>query len=159
DGANATTHGAPDRLGGVGVGTDVFAPVVGLLAVRLDLVGAELEALQRVVGRGHAAGDHELDVVGALPQLLAHRLEHLRHAVDDWRQVVQAGATGACDRALGPAPEVAVAAGLAHGPAGDEQAWPVHQPVVDRGLHAEVAAGGVAHGGEAAHQHGAQQYG
>src|SRR5262249_55540046 len=142
DGADAGADGAADRLGAVGVGADVPAPVARLLTRRLDLVEAELKAVQRVVWRGDAPGHHELDVGGPLPQLVTHGFSHLGHASDDPRQVVQAGAAGALGRALRAPPEVAVTAGLTHRHARDEKARPFHQTGVARRLHAKVPPGG-----------------
>ena len=52
-----------------------------------------------------------------------------------------------------------MAAGLRHRKAGDEQARAFEQALGHRLLQAEVGTGGVAHGGEAAHQHVAQDRG
>ena len=52
-----------------------------------------------------------------------------------------------------------MAAGLADRATGDEQARPGEQPLLDRQLVAEIGAAGVADGGEAARQHGAEPLG
>ena len=82
--------GAPDRLGRVGVRADVGAPACRFLDRGLDLVHPELQALQRIGVRGDAARDHDLDLVGALAQLVAHRPQHFGHAVGDARGVSEA---------------------------------------------------------------------
>src|SRR5207248_41312 len=67
DGPYPLTNRAGDRLGGVGVGLGVPAEGLRLLDRRPDLRQRELPAVERIVGARHAARDHELDLVGALP--------------------------------------------------------------------------------------------
>jgi hypothetical protein len=52
------------------VGADVALEAGRLLDRRPDLVVRVLEAVEQILGRGDAAGDHDLDVVGALAELL-----------------------------------------------------------------------------------------
>jgi hypothetical protein len=58
------------RLGRIRVGADVALEAGRLLDRRPDLVERVLEAVEQILGRGDAAGDHDLDVVGALAELL-----------------------------------------------------------------------------------------
>src|SRR5581483_3118219 len=92
DRVDAADHGAADRLGAVGVGGDGEAVVVRGGDHRLDLLLGHL----RVVGRAgfveHAAGRHDLDQVGAVLVVLAHRLPGVRRAVDD--ALLRAGIAG-----------------------------------------------------------------
>ena len=74
---------ARDRLRRVGVGTDIAAEGVRLLDGGRHLADRELQAVERIVGRGDAAGHHDLDLVAALAHLLAHRTAHLGDAVGD----------------------------------------------------------------------------
>ena len=46
------------------------------------------------IHQGTLFRDHKLDLVGAFAQLLAYRLQHLRHAVYDTGQVGEGGAAG-----------------------------------------------------------------
>ena len=118
------------------MGADVRAPAGGFVDRGLDLVDAELQALQRIELRGDTAGHHDLDVVGTLAQLVADGLDHVRHAVGDARSPGEAGTTGAEHAGLGAQAEVAVAAGLAERLAGDEQPRALEQSLLDRGLDA-----------------------
>src|SRR5207237_2868197 len=103
--------------------------------------------------RGDTAGDHDLDLVGALPELVAYRLDHLRHAVGDAAHVGKARAAGTFNRRLIAAPEIRVSAGLTDRHAGNEKPRRIHEPALGRDLGALIATAGVAHGGKAPHQH------
>ena len=70
----------------------------------------------------------------------------LVHTIGDPRGQVQRAAAAACNRVVGAAPEITVAAGLADCPAGYEQARAGNQAVVDRLFQAPVSARGVADG-------------
>jgi len=83
DAPHAQLDRAMDRVGAVGMGADILAPGIRLADGGADLLAGELRRLQRIAWASDAAGHHELDVVGTLAQLVAHRLQHLRHAVDD----------------------------------------------------------------------------
>ena len=67
DGAHALADCARDRLGCIGVGLRVAAERGGFLDRRADFLQRELTAVQRIVGTRHAARDHDLDLVRALP--------------------------------------------------------------------------------------------
>ena len=145
DRAHAAVDRARDRLGRIRVRHDVGAEARRLLDGRRDLVDAKLQALERIALRRDAARHHQLDLVGALAKLVAHRLQHLGDAVGDAAHVGKARAARAFEARLrGPA-EVGVPAGLADRHAGDEQARAVDDAVVDRRLHAVIAAARVAH--------------
>src|SRR5947209_2714174 len=98
-------------------------------------------------------------MVGSLPQFIANRLEHLRDAIHNARQVGEGGAAGACVSVVSSASEVAVPACLADRLPADEEARPFQQPCFGRDLHAPIAASGVTDRREAAHQHGVHQVG
>ncbi len=153
DRAHAAFDGAGDGVGAIGMGADIGLPGLRLADRGADLLQGELQAVERIVGRGDAARDHELDVVGALAQLVAHRTQHLRHAVDDARDQRDAAAAGADVARIRPAAPVAVAAGLGDALPGDEQARPDEMPRLDRLADAPIGAADVAHRGEAAIEH------
>ena len=156
DGAHAAIDGAGDRLGRIGMGQHVATEGVRLLDGGGDLLDRELQRFQRVVGRGDAAGDHQLHLVGALAHLLAGGLAHLVRAVGDAADEHHAVAaeTGRAD--VGAAVAVVVAAGRTDRAAGDEEARARDQARFDGGLGPPVGAAGIAHGGEAAIEHALQ---
>ena len=160
DGAHALAHGPRDGLRGVGVRLHVAAEGMGLLHGGGDLPEGQLQAVQRVVGAGHATGDHDLDLVHALAQLLAHGRAHRVHAVDH----VEAEAHGVAAVAhaapgVGAPARVGVPAGGADGAPGDEQPRARQLALGHRVAQAPVGPTGVAHGGEAAVEHGAHERG
>src|SRR5689334_25401239 len=106
--------------------------------------------------RRDAARYHQLDLIGALPELVAHRLEHVGYAVGDATHVGEARAARALEARLRAPAEVAVAARLADWHARYEHARSFDDAVVDRRLQAPIAATRVANRGEAAHQHPAR---
>ena len=81
---------------------------------------------------------------------------HLRHAVGDAAERGARMAAGAARNAGGARAEIAVAAGLAQRPAGDEQPRPGDEALLHRLGEPEIGAAGVAHRGEAARQHALQ---
>ena len=83
DGAYAGVRRARDGLRRIGVGTDIAAKGVRLLHGRLHLVHRELQAIERIVGRGDAAGHHDLHLVAALAHFLAHRAADFGNAIRD----------------------------------------------------------------------------
>ena len=95
DGAHAEPRGAGDRLGRIGVGADVAAEGGGLLHRGADFAIGELQAVERIVGRGDAAGHHDLHMVGALAHLLARGLADFVGAVGDRGFELQAVAADA----------------------------------------------------------------
>ena len=56
-------------------------PTVGRIDGGLDLLDRILSDIERVVDRGDATSRRELDLRCAVSQILAHALQHLRHAV------------------------------------------------------------------------------
>jgi hypothetical protein len=75
-----------------------------------------LAALQRIGGRGHAAGGHQLDVRCAAPQLFPDGAPYRVHAIRNYGEIEMARAT------VIAGPKVALTAGLADGAAAVEQA-------------------------------------
>ena len=140
-----------DRFIGIEMGRHIEPGVLGLLDGRADLVARKAQRMDRIVGRGDAAVRHHLDETRAGLDLLARRAAH---AVDPIGE--PAKRADACGKAHLPIvrsrPEVAVAAGLAQGLAGDDEARTLDQPFIDRPHEAVVGASGVAHGREPAHQ-------
>jgi hypothetical protein len=155
DRAHPRPDRALDRARRIGVRHHVFAGVLGFLADRAHLLDRVLRALDRVVGAHHAAARHDLEVVRAVPQLLARGAAHLRHAVANRAKEPEACA-GAEHRFRAARPRIRVPAGLRERPAGNEKPRPGEEPALDRFLQAEVGARGVAHRGEAAQQHAFQ---
>ena len=127
-----------------------------LLDRRPHLAFRELQAVERVVGRSHAARHHDLHVVGALAHLLARRLAHLVGTIGDRRLEGQAAAAGAAAVDIRAAPAVGVAARGPDRLAGDEQARADEMTLLDARLDAPITSARVAHRGEAAVEHGAQ---
>ena len=160
DRAHAAAHRAFDRRSGVGMGQHIGLAPARLRDDGADLVLGVAEGADRIGRRSDAAGRHDLDLVGAHLQLLAHRPAHVIDAVGNARQRADAHAAGArcvAGEVVRAGAHVAVAAGLAERAAGDEQPRTVGQTGLDRLLQRMAGAAGVAHGGEAAPQHAAQQ--
>ena len=82
DGADPYLDAAACAVVGVAVRDDVLAACPGLLDGGRQFGVGELRHPDRVRGRSDAAGNEHLDVVGALPQLLARDAAHLVHPVD-----------------------------------------------------------------------------
>ena len=154
DRAHARLHRAGDRARRIGMGHRVQVGGLGLLAGGAQLVDRELRAFERIGRAGDAAAGHDLDLVGAVAHLLAHRAPHLADAVGDRADQAQPGAGAehlARAHALGP--HVGMAAGLADREAGDEQPRALEQPARHRLLQPEIGARRIAHRREAAVQH------
>ena len=157
DRAHAAMRGAGDRFRRVGMGADVAPEGVRLLDGGGDLAGAELQAVERIIRRRHAARHHDLDVVGALAHLLARFLAHLGHAVRRAHPEAHGVAAMAAHAEIGAPARIAVSAGRADRGARDEQPRPRNVALLDRGLQTPVGAAGVADAGEAAVEHAEHQ--
>ena len=157
DRAHAALQAARDRPRGVGVAGDVQVGRLGLLDGGADLLDGELDAVDPVGGRGDAAAEHELDVVRAAADLLARGAAHLGHAVAD--PAAHGHGVGRLERHAPAGALVGVAAGLGERLAAEDEARPGEQPLLDGLGEAPIGAADVAHGGEAALEHPAQDAG
>jgi hypothetical protein len=111
DAAHARAHRARDGARRIGMRHDVGVGGLGLFADGGQFGQRILRAVDRVGGAGDAAAGHDLDLVGAVAHLLAHRAAHLGVAVGDGAEQAQAGA--AADQFLHALrPHVGMAAGL-----------------------------------------------
>ena len=156
DGADAEPRGAGDGLRRVGVGADIAAEGGCFLHRRADFAFGELQAVERIVGRGDAAGHHDLHMVGALAHLLARGLADFIGAVGDGGFELQAVAAGAFAAHVGAPARIRMTARRADRLAGDIKPWTRDMSGFDRRLDAPVGPSGVADGGETAIEHGAQ---
>ncbi len=111
DGPHARLGRARDGRRGIGMSADVSPERLRLLDRRHHLAGRELQAIQRVIGRRHAAGHHDLHLVATLAHLLAHRLAHLGVTVGSGHGKSERVAAMAASARIGAAAHVAVAAG------------------------------------------------
>ena len=159
DRAHAGADRALDGFRRIGVGKHVTAKGLRLFDGGRDFVLRELQAVERVPRRGHAAGDEDLDLVCALAELFAHGLAHVAHAVGCLHQERQRVAALAGRLTCRPAAGVAVAAGHADGASRNEEAWAVNGAVFDSLPYAPVRAAGVPDGREATAQHVLEQLG
>ena len=148
DRAHAERGAAAHRARRVGVGHHVGAARRRLLHGGADLVVGILVHPDRIGRRQHAAGDHQLDLVGALAQLLPRRAAHFVRPVGDGRD--RPPVAGAAAR-LEPrrAPHVAVPAALAQRAAREQDARAGDQPLLHGAREARVGAARVAHRREA----------
>jgi hypothetical protein len=139
------------------VGRDVPVGGLSFLHHRGDLRHRVLGGVDSVGGRGHAAGGHDLDVVGALAQFRARRDPDRVHPVGDHPDA----ATGSGRRRLVLAGQahVAVPPGLAQGVPADEQPWSRQQTLAVGARVPVIGAGHVADAGEAPAQHAAHDPG
>jgi hypothetical protein len=95
-------------------------------------------------------------VVRALAHLFARRFADLVDAVGDGGFELQPVAADAFTAAIGAPARIRMAASGTNGLACDEEPRARDVSGLDRGLDAPVGTSGVAHGGEAAVEHGAQ---
>ena len=72
-----------DALGCIDMGTDIGAPIRCRLDGGAHLVFGILQALERIIERGDTAPGHDLDLAGALHQLLAGAAQNLGAPVCD----------------------------------------------------------------------------
>jgi hypothetical protein len=129
------------------VGGDLAVPGVRLGDDGVHLLLGQLGDVHRIGQGEHAARGHELDEVGAILDLIAHRRAAFRRAVAD--PLDGAGRLDAVRREGGL---VGVPARRADGVVGDQHARPFRDPGVDGVAQAErhvVDRADVAHGGEA----------
>mmetsp|Transcript_92302 Transcript_92302/g.288849 ORF Transcript_92302/g.288849 Transcript_92302/m.288849 type:complete len:261 (+) Transcript_92302:579-1361(+) len=118
-----------------------------------DLVESELSAVNTIAWRCHAAGNHQLDLRGALADLIAACLAHLRHSVAHDAKPVHAHA-GLC---ILPGPSlVSMAARLGQCMTAEKDLWALDQVLLDCLGQPKVGAAGVTHGREPPQQHAAQ---
>src|SRR5206468_11211247 len=97
---------------------------VRLLHGSLDFADRELQAVERIVGRGDAAGHHDLDLIATLAHFLAYRAADLGDAVGDAHRKRHGVAAMTARTKISAASGIAVAAGRPDGAAGDEQPRP-----------------------------------
>ena len=150
DTAHAGFDGAGHRPRRVGVGRHVDVSRLRLLHGRPQLLDGELGVRDAVRGGGDPARAHQLEVSRALPDLVAARRPHRRHAVDHAAEPVEA-----CRlvRVLAGPPHVAVAAGLGDRVSAEEQPGSDQMPFLDRPGQSPVRSADIPDGGESAHQH------
>ena len=86
------------------MGADVAAEGYCLFYRRADFAIGELHAVERIVGRGDAAGHHDLDMVGTLTHLLARCFPDLIGAVGDGGLELQTVAADAFAAPVGAPP-------------------------------------------------------
>jgi len=125
---------------------------------RGDFLAREPEKDDRVRGRSDAPVGHDLDEVGARLDLLAGGTAHLRDAVANAPERAEPPPEIARLARVEAAAQIAMSAGLGECLAADEEARARNRAFLQRQLEAEVGAGDVAHAGEAAHQHIAQDH-
>src|SRR5439155_19319833 len=146
--ADAGFEAAGDALRVISVGENVGVSHSGLLDCRLKLGDGELRGVDRVGGRGGAAGGHHLDLGRAATELVAGGLLNLIGAVAD-DEAGNEAADAVLDRVLVWRPPVAVAAGLRQEGAARQNARPSEEAVRDDLRPRRVEPTGVANGGEA----------
>ena len=83
DSPHALAHRARDRVRRIGMRLRVASERLGFLHRGGDFLQRELPAVQRIVGARDAARHHDLDLIGALAELLAHGAANRVGAVDD----------------------------------------------------------------------------
>src|SRR5262249_18371571 len=153
DYADAGLHRPRDRLGGVGVGAYILFEDRSLLDRRADLVRCVLQTLERIVGRGHTAGHHDLDVVHTLAQLLSRGAAAFVHPARDTERERHRVAARAGLTRVGAPPRIAVPARLADWPARHEEPRSRQVALRHALANAPVGAARVAYGREAAIEH------
>ena len=150
DRAHAAGDGAADSDIAVDMRHDIAPGARRLVGDGGDLFQRILRMDELVARRGDAAAGHDLDMVAALADVLAHRLAHLVDTVGDDADTAERLAAIA---EFGAAAMVAMAAGLRQDASGDEHARPFEEPLFLRRPVALVGAAGIADRREAAMQH------
>ena len=148
DRIDAGDHGTTDRLGAVGMGGHAEAVVVRSGDHGLDLGDRHLRVVRAAAFVEDAARGHDLDQVGAVLVVLAHRLPGIGRRIDD--AVLRAGV--ALQVPAEAIARIGVPAGRADRLARAEDARARHHAAVDRvaqGDRGIFAVAEIAHGGEA----------
>ncbi|RMN39042.1 hypothetical protein ALQ60_05477 [Pseudomonas syringae pv. papulans] len=155
DGSDTALDGTANRPSGVGMRHDVGVRGGGLVDDGADFSFAVLGVGNRVGWRGHTARGHDLDLVGALLQLLAYRQAHVVDAIHHAGDGPGAEATGAglVEQQFAACAHVSMAAGLRQCLARCEDARAGNQPHLNRTGQCPVSAPGIAHGGKTTVEH------
>ncbi len=145
----------PDCTRRVGVHRDIRAPILGGLNSGTNLRFGVLRRLDRIVGRGNAAAGHELDLAGALPQLLPGSQSDFVGAVGNGRDTLDLGvAQRASERAgnFKGEPEISMPGGLRDKSARRIDARTNGDTFVDGAFKSKDGTPKVANGREPPHQ-------
>ena len=151
DRTHSTAQRALDGPRGISVRHDRDVGGLGLLGRGADFVERELRAVDPVGRRGNTAGNHQLQMRGTLADLLAASLPYRINTVAD--EAETRAAQTRIERHLARPANVAVAAGLRQRVSAEQQARTGDQSLLDGGGQTVIGAAGIAHRGEAAHQH------
>ena len=157
DDLHAGIDGAAHRLGRIGMDRHIGAPVRRGIDGRLQFLRREGRHVERAVRRGDAAARGELDLAGALHELLAHALANRVRQIRDHRSADLLHARqrpGPVARKVADHAKVAVPGRHRDHRAGRPDARPLDDAAIDGLLEAEARAAHVAHRGEAAHEGG-----
>lgn len=137
------------RLGGMGVSGDITAPPRRFLDRRPHLIVGELLHPDRVGGRKHAAGQHDLDAMRPHAQFLARRAAYLVGAIDHMRDHMHS-ATSAWFDILVSGAQITMTTRHRERPAGIEQPRPRNEIVVDGPRQSVIAPTDIAQAGKSA---------
>ncbi|MNI72757.1 hypothetical protein D3C73_1287160 [compost metagenome] len=151
DRADTGFKGAVDGAGGVGVGGNVAVGGLGFLHRGAHLFHGVLGGVDAIRGGGDAAGRHDLDVVGALTDLVASGGADRVHAIGYAPDAAASTAVGVMVFA-GQA-HVAVTAGLAERVSAEMDFRTLKQALSLSHGQPEIGAGEIADSREAATQH------
>ena len=157
DGAHTGMGGAGNGFGRIGMGADIAAEGMGLFHCRTGFFHAELQAGQRIIGRGDTARHHDLDLVGTLPHLFARRTAHLGDTIRHIHSIGHGVAAMAAQAVIGSAARVRMPACRADRLTGNKQARAGHIMAIHRLLDPPIGTAGITHAGKAAVDHALHQ--
>ena len=140
----------------VDVDGDIRAPIGGGVHGRLQLVLLELDHVERVEFRHHAAAGHQFDLRRSEAKLFAGRGQNLIATIRqdhqaEFVEAIQPAAPSA--PSIRPLAEIAVAGRLADRRPRGVNPWAIHEAFIDRPLQSERRPGRVADGGKPSIQH------
>ncbi len=137
----------------IGMGQYIAPEGMSLFDCGLDLGHRELQAVERIEGRGDAARHHDLDRVTTQAHLFAHCAAHLIDAIDLFAQMDHGIAAEAGILITGACAIVVVTAGGAERATGDEHPRARQQALIDGRFESPVGTASITHRGEAAIEH------
>ena len=146
DAFHSISHRVLSCARGIGVRRNIGIPGGRLIDGCAHFLGAELPALQWIIGRTDPAGREHLDEIRTFTQLVAHCLSYFIGTVRDARQCVQCVRAVAGIAIIHAVSHVSMAAGHADALPGYKQARSNAQPLLDGLPNPEITAGRIAHG-------------
>ena len=155
DALDAGGYRLPDGPRRIGVYGHIGTPALGGLNRRANLRFGVLHRFDWVVGRGHAAASHQLDLTRAVSQLFSGSQPDLIRAVRNGRNALDLGVaqrTAQRPRELEEEAKIPMSRGLRDESARRINARTNHHAFIDSALKPEHGTANIPHRGESPHQ-------